>query len=152
MMITVGAGRSRPRHADSRQPVAVAFPIALQVAPPVAVEVARTFAVTPQMFAARPIGTWIVLFSTARFTRPVWFAPPPWLFGAAVAVAPATALQTVGPVRMPAASTFTVTPQTFAATAIGNWTVLPTTATLTRPVWFCADAGAAATTQASAAV
>jgi hypothetical protein len=47
-----------------RQPDAVAFPSASHVAVPVLAFEASTFAAIPQMFAAMPIGTWIVLSAT----------------------------------------------------------------------------------------
>src|SRR5205823_814641 len=43
------------------------------------------------------------------------------------------------------------TPHTFAAIPTGTWTVLLTTATLTRPLWFCAVAVPVATSARSAA-
>src|SRR3954449_1443306 len=118
----------------SSQPVADAFPVALQDAGPVATACARTFTAMSQRLAATATGTWIVLFDTSRLMRPCCDPPPPPPPPPVEsAVAPATALQSAGLVNGPAARTFTDTSQTFAATPIGVWTVLFTTATFTSP-------------------
>src|SRR4051812_24727742 len=101
------------------------------------------------MLAAIPTGTWIVLSVIARFTSPFCWVGPPAPPAGAVAVAVVVLEHVTGPCRSCEARTPTCSPQTFAATAMGTWTVLLTTATLTRPLcWVWADAGAAATPRA----
>src|SRR4051794_32284738 len=105
---------------DCGYTVAVPLPCASQCAAPCRRSLARTAAWTPQMLAAIPTGTWIVLFVTARFTSPFCWVVPPGPGAGARAGAPAPPAPGAGPPRGGGGRGGARGPPTLAATPIGG--------------------------------